>query len=64
VAGRIAVIDHGRIVALGSSAELKARTGTSTLEEAFLALTGTEIRQQSTDASNRMRRMARARRGR
>ncbi len=60
VAGRIAVIDHGRIVALGSSAELKARTGTGTLEEAFLALTGTEIREEAADASDRMRRMARA----
>ena len=60
VAGRIAVIDHGRIVSLGSSAELKARTGTGTLEEAFLALTGTEIREEAADASDRMRRMARA----
>ena len=31
VAHRIAVIDHGRIVAIGSSAELKARTSTTTL---------------------------------
>ena len=64
VAGRIAVIDHGRIVALGSSAELKAQTGTSSLEEAFLALTGTEIREEVADAGDRMRRMARAWRGR
>ena len=35
VANRIAVIDHGKIVAIGSSAELKAQTGTETLEDAF-----------------------------
>ena len=64
VAQRIAVIDHGRIVALGSSQELKTRTGTASLEEAFLSLTGTEIREESADASERMRRMARAWRGR
>lgn len=63
-AGRIAVIDHGRIVALGTSAELKLRTGSGSLEEAFLALTGTEIREETADASDRMRRMARAWRGR
>ena len=40
VAQRIAIIDHGRIVAQGSPAELKQQTGTDSLEEAFLALTG------------------------
>src|SRR5206468_10503578 len=38
VAHRIAVIDHGRIVAMGTSQELKERTGKESLEEAFLAL--------------------------
>ncbi len=64
IAQRIAVIDHGRIVALGSPQELKTRTGTASLEEAFLALTGTEIREESADATDRMRHMARAWRGR
>ena len=64
VAQRIAVIDHGRIVALGSAQELKTRTGTASLEEAFLALTGTEIREERADATDRMRHMARAWRGR
>src|SRR5437879_13278018 len=44
VADRIAVIDHGRLVATGSSAELKTQTGTDSLEAAFLALTGTTDR--------------------
>lgn len=55
VAHRIAVIDRGRIVAVGSSAELKERTGTTTLEEAFLALTGTAIREESATALDGMR---------
>jgi ABC-2 type transport system ATP-binding protein len=58
VAQRIAVIDHGRIVAMGSSQELKEKTGTGSLEEAFLALTGTSIRDESANAADRMRQMA------
>jgi ABC-2 type transport system ATP-binding protein len=58
VADRIAVIDHGKIVAIGSSAELKAQTKTDTLEGAFLALTGHEIREESVGAQDRMRQMA------
>ena len=41
LADRIAVIDHGRIVAEGTAAELKARYGAHTLDEVFLAVTGT-----------------------
>ena len=59
VAGRIAVIDHGKIVATGSPQELKQRTGKESLEEAFLALTGTAIRDESAGAADRMRQLAR-----
>ncbi len=59
VADRIAVIDHGRIVATGSSAELKQQTGTDSLEAAFLALTGTTIRDESATAADQMRQVAR-----
>jgi ABC-2 type transport system ATP-binding protein len=59
VASRIAVIDHGRIVAIGSPAELKSRTGTSSLEAAFLALTGTAIREETVGAADRMRQAGR-----
>ena len=59
VADRIAVIDHGRIVATGSAAELKAQTGTDSLEAAFLALTGTTIRDESATAADQMRQVAR-----
>jgi ABC-2 type transport system ATP-binding protein len=60
VADRIAVIDHGRIVATGSSAELKKQTGTDSLEAAFLALTGTTIRDESATATDQVRQFARA----
>jgi ABC-2 type transport system ATP-binding protein len=59
VAQRIAVIDHGRIVATGSPRELKGQTGKESLEEAFLALTGTAIRAESAGAMDQMRQVAR-----
>jgi len=50
VAQRIAIIDHGKIVAQGSPQELKERTGQSSLEDAYLALTGSTIRDESVNA--------------
>jgi len=64
VAHRIAIIDHGRIVAMGSSRELKERTGKESLEEAFLALTGTTIREETAGAADQMRQFAKMWRGR
>jgi ABC-2 type transport system ATP-binding protein len=59
VAHRLAIIDHGRIVAQGSPQELMQQTGTDSLEGAFLALTGTTIRDERADGADAMRRMAR-----
>jgi ABC-2 type transport system ATP-binding protein len=58
-AHRIAIIDHGRIIAQGSPAELKAQHGASSLEQAFLALTGTGVRPEQASSQDQMRRMAR-----
>jgi ABC-2 type transport system ATP-binding protein len=55
VAHRIAIIDHGRIVAQGTAAWLREQTGTDSLEAAFLALTGSTIRDERADASDQMR---------
>lgn len=63
VAERIAIIDHGKIVASGTSAELKAKTGTTSLEDAFLKFTGSVIREEESNATDRMRQMGRIWRG-
>src|SRR5262249_32376632 len=55
VAHRIAIIDHGKIVAQGSPAELKEQTKTESLEDAFLALTGSTIRDEKADSADQMR---------
>lgn len=59
VANRIAIIDHGKIVAQGSPDELKQQTSTDSLEAAYLSLTGSSIRDERADASDQMRQMAR-----
>ncbi|HEY0457900.1 MAG TPA: ATP-binding cassette domain-containing protein [Pyrinomonadaceae bacterium] len=58
VAGRIAVIDHGKIIAQGSPEELKEQTGTDSLEDAFLALTGSTVRDEKADSAAQMRQIA------
>jgi ABC-2 type transport system ATP-binding protein len=58
VAQRIAIIDHGKIVAQGSPQELKAQTGKDSLEEAFLALTGSAIRDEGATSADQLRQMA------
>jgi ABC-2 type transport system ATP-binding protein len=54
-AKRIAVIDHGRIVAQGSPASLKKAAKAKTLEAAFIKLTGHGIREEEGNAADRMR---------
>ncbi len=60
VAQRIAIIDHGRIVAQGTAAELQQQTGTENLEDAFLKLTGSALRDETASALERSRRFAQA----
>jgi ABC-2 type transport system ATP-binding protein len=60
VAQRIAIIDHGRIVAQGTPAELKEQTRSESLEQAFLALTGSSIRDESAGSIDQMRQIVKA----
>lgn len=52
VADRIAIIDHGKIVATGTTKELAKQTNTKTLEEAYLELTGRGVRDETSLANN------------
>lgn len=52
VAQRIAIIDHGKIIATGTTAELAKKTKTKNLEGAYLKLTGTGIRDEASEANN------------
>jgi len=54
-ANRVAIIDHGRIVNIGSPEELKISTDTSRLEEAFLKLTGDTIRDEAPGVADMLR---------
>jgi len=58
VAHRIGVIDHGKLVAQGTPKAIKEQTGTETLEDAFLALTGSTIRDESAGSADHMRQFA------
>ena len=42
LADRIAILAHGRLRALGTPGALMAQAGTSTFEETFVALAGSE----------------------
>jgi len=55
IAKRVAIIDHGKIVAEGSPEELMKQTNTEDLEEAFLALTGKKIREEEASGIDRLR---------
>lgn len=47
VADRIAIIDRGKLIAIGSTKELTKHTRTKTLEQAYLALTGKSVRDEN-----------------
>ncbi|MCL5090609.1 MAG: ATP-binding cassette domain-containing protein [Patescibacteria group bacterium] len=55
VANRIAIIDHGKIVAQGTLSELLSQTKTHSLEEAFLTVTGKEIREEEANPKDLLR---------
>jgi ABC-2 type transport system ATP-binding protein len=52
VADRIAIIDHGQIIAEGTVEQLTKKTKTKDLEEAYLQLTGREVRDETSLSNN------------
>jgi ABC-2 type transport system ATP-binding protein len=58
VAHRIGVIDHGKLVTQGTPKEIKEQTATESLEDAFLKLTGSTIRDEAASSTDQMRAFA------
>jgi ABC-2 type transport system ATP-binding protein len=58
VAHRIGVIDRGKLVAQGTPKAIKEQTGAESLEDAFLKLTGSTIRDESAGSADQMRQFA------
>src|SRR5258708_12732870 len=58
VAHRIAIMDHGELIAEGTATDLKAQTNTDSLEGAFLALTCTSLRHQTASSTAHIRQLA------
>jgi ABC-2 type transport system ATP-binding protein len=61
VADRIAIIDHGQLIALGTTPELEKQTKTKSLEEAYLKLTGKTVRDEAVKPGDEWRARHRAR---
>jgi ABC-2 type transport system ATP-binding protein len=61
VADRTAIIDHGKLIAMGTTRELTKQTKTKTLEAAYLALTGSSVRDEQADPRESWRQIHRAR---
>lgn len=59
VAQRIAIMDHSKIIRIGSPEKLKEETQAKSLEKAFLKLTGTAIRDEEASGVDKLRSHAR-----
>ncbi len=56
IAQKVAIIDHGKIIMVGTIEEIIKKAGTASLEEAFIALTGSTIREEEGNVGlNQMR---------
>ncbi|PWT76178.1 MAG: multidrug ABC transporter ATP-binding protein [Bacteroidetes bacterium] len=59
IADRIAIIDHGKLVAMGTADALRQKTGTDNLESAYLELTGSQVRDETLSSADSKREMIR-----
>ena len=55
IADRVAIIDHGKIIKIGTGEEIKKSTKSKSLEEAFLKVTGHHIREETASNKDSMR---------
>ena len=55
VASKVAIIDRGKIIIQGTIGELKEKTGADSLENAFINLTGKNIREEDSSSIDMMR---------
>jgi ABC-2 type transport system ATP-binding protein len=59
VSDHLIIIDHGKIVSTGTPEEIKQKTGKADLEEAFISLTGHELRDEKPEHPDRTHTMRR-----
>jgi ABC-2 type transport system ATP-binding protein len=64
IADNVAIIDKGKIIEIGSPDKLKKNTKSGSLEEAFLKLTGYDIRDEDASSKDIMRLHQKMHRGR
>lgn len=59
-AREVGIIDHGKIIAQGTPDKIKKETKTNSLNDAFIALTGREVREEEAGALDQLRMHRRA----
>ena len=59
VADEVAIIDHGKLITIGSIDDIEKKTKTKSLEDAFLSLTGKDIRDEPASAIDGLRQRVR-----
>jgi ABC-2 type transport system ATP-binding protein len=57
-AHKIAIIDHGKIITRGTPAEILAESGSESIEDAFIKITGHNIRPEDADVGKSMMRIS------
>lgn len=62
IADRVAIIDQGKIQAIGTVDELKKQTGKETMDEVFLAITGNALREELVSETDEKRARLQAKR--
>lgn len=63
IADKVAIIDHGKLIAFDTPTNIIASTGETSLEKAFIKLTGHAIREQEGTGVDQLRNMAKIWRG-